>query len=86
MDKTDIAHLEVLSFAKLASKDQTELNKLLDACRKQGFFYLDLAGSNVSHGLHQRLKALSLMKDWFDRPNEEKMKLHKDSVTNGLVF
>ncbi|KAB8217119.1 hypothetical protein BDV33DRAFT_232971 [Aspergillus novoparasiticus] len=83
MDKTDIAHLEVLSFAKLASKDQTELNKLLEACRKQGFFYLDLAGSNVSHGLHQRLKALSLMKEWFDRPSEEKMKLHKDSVTNG---
>ncbi len=83
MDKSNTAYLETLSFAKLASKDQTELTRLLDACQKQGFFYLDLAESNASQGLDDRLKALSVVKEWFDRPTEEKMKLYQDSVTRG---
>ena len=83
MDKSHIAYLETLSFAKLAGKDKLELTKLLDACQKQGFFYLDVAGSDASNGLEDRLKALSLTKQWFDRPTEEKMKLRQDSVTRG---
>lgn len=83
MDKSNTAHLETLSFAKLASKDQTELTRLLNACQQQGFFYLDLAESNASQRLDDRLKALSVTKEWFDRPIEEKMKLYQDSVTKG---
>jgi isopenicillin N synthase-like dioxygenase len=76
MDKSNTAHLETLSFAKLASKDQTELTRLLNACQQEGFFHLDLAESNASQGLDDRLKALSVTKEWFDRPTEEKMKLY----------
>lgn len=83
MNKADTAHLETLDFAKLASKDPSELTKLLHACQQQGFFYLDLVGSSASQGLDDRLKALSLTKEWFDRPTEEKMKLRQDSVTKG---
>jgi isopenicillin N synthase-like dioxygenase len=83
MNKSHIAYLETLSFAKLASKDKPELAKLLDACQKQGFFYLDVANSNASNGLEDRLKALSLTKQWFGRPTEEKMKFYQDSVTKG---
>ncbi|KAI8626834.1 2OG-Fe(II) oxygenase family oxidoreductase [Xylariaceae sp. FL1651] len=83
MDKSNTAYLQTLSFAKLAGKDPAELSKLLDACKQQGFFYLDLAGSDAAQGLEDRLKALSLTKEWFDRPMEEKMKLRQDSVTKG---
>ncbi|KAI0388512.1 2OG-Fe(II) oxygenase family oxidoreductase [Xylariaceae sp. FL0594] len=83
MDKSNTAYLQTLSFAKLANKDGKELEKLLDACQHQGFFYLDLAGSDAAQGLEDRLKALSLTKEWFDRPLEEKMKLRQDSVTKG---
>lgn len=83
MDKSNTAHLETLSYAKLASQDQTELTRLLNACQDQGFFYLDLAGSDASGGLEDRKKALAETKDWFDRPTEEKMKLYQDSVTKG---
>jgi isopenicillin N synthase-like dioxygenase len=83
MDKSHTVYLETLSFAKLASKDKPELAKLLDVCQKQGFFYLDVADSNASNGLEDRLQALCLTKQWFDRPTEEKMKLYQDSVTKG---
>ncbi|KAI1267888.1 2OG-Fe(II) oxygenase family oxidoreductase [Xylariaceae sp. FL1019] len=83
MDKTSTAFLQTLSYAKLVSKEKDELARLLDACMNQGFFYLDLAESNASQALDDRLQALSLTKDWFDRPTEEKMKLRQDSVTKG---
>lgn len=83
MDKSQIAHLETLNFAKLAQKDEPELYKLLNACEKQGFFYLDVGGSNASSGLEHRLRTLSLTKKWFDSSTEEKMKLYQDSVTSG---
>lgn len=85
MERSNTAHLETLSFAKLASKDKTELNRLLDACQQQGFFYLDLADSRASQDLDDRRKALSLTQVWFDRPTEEKMKLYQDSVTKGYT-
>jgi isopenicillin N synthase-like dioxygenase len=85
MDKSNTAYLQTLNFARLANKDAEELAKLLDACQHQGFFYLDLAGSDAAQGLEDRLKALSLTKEWFDRPLEEKMKLRQDSVTKGFV-
>lgn len=81
----DTAHLETLSFAKLARNDTTELDRLLHACQQQGFFYLDLADSSASQGLDDRRQALSLTQGWFDRPTEEKMKLYQDSVTKGYV-
>jgi isopenicillin N synthase-like dioxygenase len=85
MDKSSTAYLQTLSFAKLAGKDVGELAKLLEACQQQGFFYLDLAGSDAAQALEDRLQALSLTKEWFDRPMEEKMKLRQDSVTKGFV-
>ncbi|XDG07374.1 hypothetical protein ABKA04_006989 [Annulohypoxylon sp. FPYF3050] len=83
MNRSQTAHLEVLNYANLAAKDATELTKLLSACQNQGFFYLDLGGSGFSHPLDIRLKALSLTREWFDRPSEEKMKFRQDSVTKG---
>lgn len=83
MDHSSVAYLDTLSFAKLSSGDQTELARLLNACQKQGFFYLDVAGSYASNGFDDRLKALSETKQWFDRPIEEKLKFRQDSVTKG---
>jgi len=85
MDKSNTAHLETLSYAKLVGKDQTELTRLLTACQQQGFFYLDLAESSASQALEDRQKALTETKEWFDRPTEEKMKLYQDSVTKGYA-
>lgn len=83
MDKFNTAHLETLSYAKLAGKDQTELTRLLNACQQQGFFYLDLAGSDVSQALNDPKKALAETTEWFNRPTEEKMRLYQNSVTKG---
>ncbi|KAI1127807.1 2OG-Fe(II) oxygenase family oxidoreductase [Nemania abortiva] len=83
MDKSNTAYLQTLSLAKLTSKDVDELAKLLDACKNQGFFYLDPASYEAAKPLEDRQKALSFTKEWFDRPMEEKMKLRQDSVTKG---
>lgn len=50
MDKSNTAHLQTLSFAKLSGKDPAELTRLLDASQQQGFFYLDIAGSEAGAG------------------------------------
>jgi len=77
------ARLETLDFRKLLQRDQFELSKLLKACQQQGFFYLDPADLNSPRGFNDRLEAISVAQKWFDRPLEEKMKVHQDSVTKG---
>lgn len=85
-NKSNLANLQTIKFAKLANKEPAELQRLLDACQQQGFFYLDLAESGSSEGLETRQNALSVTKKWFESPMEEKMELFEDSGTRGCVF
>lgn len=82
MEKSNTASLETLCFSKLACKDQGELEKLLRAFQRQGFFYL-LADADAARAVDSRIRALCMTKAWFDRPTDEKMKLYQDSVTKG---
>ena len=42
--KEAIASLPIINFSALSIRDPQELDRLLDACKGLGFFYLDLRG------------------------------------------
>lgn len=85
MEAIDTADLVTLNFARLVEKDSAELDRLLRACQDDGFFYLDLAHSSEADGTDHRVQALSIAKDWFDCPTDQKLKYRQDSVTKGCV-
>ncbi|XPT00036.1 hypothetical protein M3J09_009198 [Ascochyta lentis] len=65
----------------LRSGDDEESMKLLNACRTQGFFYLDL--SSDSELCKQWKDMLSVMKDYFEQPLEIKMQDAQGSDNHG---
>jgi hypothetical protein len=87
VNQLELAALPTIDFAKLTSGDTSEAQRLLDACVTQGFFYLDLQGSNSSSKiLADHYALLDVMKNYFDQPHEVKMGDNIESVTDGLVF
>lgn len=80
-----VAQLEAVSFSQLLRRDELELSKLLRACQKDGFFYLDLANGSKSQMLRDWKTMLPLMQRWFDQPISEKLKYHRGTVLHGLV-
>ncbi|KAF8174674.1 2OG-Fe-II oxygenase family oxidoreductase [Mycena galopus ATCC 62051] len=85
VNQLELAALPTIDFAKLTSGDASEAQRLLDACVTQGFFYLDLQGSNSSSKiLADQYALLDVMKNYFDQPHEVKMEDNIESVTDGF--
>lgn len=53
------------------------------ACENEGFFYLDLNDWESGKMLEDLDIATRLMRLWFEKPLEEKMKNHSDDDCNG---
>jgi isopenicillin N synthase-like dioxygenase len=65
----------------LRAENVTESKKLLNACRTQGFFYLDLTSDPELCKLWEGM--LSRMKDYFEQPLEVKMQDARGSHNYG---
>ncbi|POS68961.1 hypothetical protein DHEL01_v212644 [Diaporthe helianthi] len=68
-----IAQLRTFSFQKLLIQDANELAQLLEAGEKDGFFYLDLTGSESLGLWDDYKKVLSIMAAFFDQALEKKL-------------
>lgn len=79
------AELAVLSLTKLLRNDPAELASLVRACENEGFFYLDLHDWKSGKMLEDLDIATRLMRLWFEKPLEEKMKNHTDDDCNGYA-
>lgn len=68
----EVADLITISFAKLEARDQDEEARLLEACTKWGFFYLDVGQAKPLGYLKAVDDLFELSKEYFARPLDEK--------------
>ena len=81
-----IASLGTISFSRLFNRNAEETTKLVAACEKDGFFYLDLTDPSSSK-LFRDLGVLDgVVREWFAQPLSEKMKTVTVSNAHGSVI
>ena len=70
-----VAKLETISLALLLAHDAAEGQRLLEAARSQGFFYLNFQNESSATKLLADLPDIYAVTDrYFDQPYEEKVK------------
>ncbi|EXJ72351.1 uncharacterized protein A1O5_04855 [Cladophialophora psammophila CBS 110553] len=75
-----VAKLGVVDLAALRSHESTELEKLLNAARSTGFFYLNLQHDLIGGQISAMLPGIyRISEDFFHQPSEEKMKFYRAS-------
>jgi len=74
----------VISYSKLLSKDSDEIASLRTACERDGFFYLDLRGSqgeDKKHEVEEKVpRVFKVVNEFFKLDDEEKMKYDIDTI------
>lgn len=68
-----IAQLDTVVFSKLLDRNPEQIKKLVTACEKDGFFYLDISDQYSAKMLETFAELSSLMKEWFAQPTEVKL-------------
>ena len=69
-----IAQLGTVVFSKILDRNPEQIKKLITACEKDGFFYLDISDQYAAKMLETFAELSSLMKEWFAQPTEVKLK------------
>jgi isopenicillin N synthase-like dioxygenase len=64
--------MQTINYELLLSQDPGEIDKVVDACLQEGYFYLDLKGIDGRRMLADQQETLKLMKRFFDAPIEQK--------------
>ena len=64
--------METVDFSRLLSQEPAELEKVLQCCKKEGYFYLDMNGIDGRRFLEDQEQTLQLMYRFFDAPIEAK--------------
>jgi isopenicillin N synthase-like dioxygenase len=64
--------MQTINYGLLLSQNPSEIDKVVDACLEDGYFYLDLAGIDGRRMLSDQQDTLKLMKRFFDSPIEAK--------------
>ncbi|KAJ3008460.1 hypothetical protein HKX48_008515 [Thoreauomyces humboldtii] len=77
------ANLQTIDFSALLSQDPFETLRLVNACKNQGFFYLNLNAPSTKSVLGNWDEVLKVMDRWFDQPLEAKMVYNKGTDLHG---
>ena len=77
------AHLHTLTFSSVVKGEAAALAALVDACEKDGFFYLDLRDWDSGDMLASLQAAGDLMKEWLKQPLDKKMATETLSDAHG---
>jgi isopenicillin N synthase-like dioxygenase len=78
-DLQPIAEMATISLARLVSGSVSEAQAVLDACRKLGFFLLDLSGDPVGEEMIKEVDAVfEIVRETMDLKLEEKEKYNQD--------
>ncbi|KUJ21235.1 Clavaminate synthase-like protein [Mollisia scopiformis] len=64
--------MQTVDFSSLLSQEPAELEKLLQCCQTEGFFYIDLQGIDGRRMLDDQQETLKLMHRFFESPLEVK--------------
>lgn len=88
MSDLKIAPLLIIDFALLLRHDGSEVNRLMETCQTNGFFYLNLQGSDT---LSQTVLAdyrtlLQTSQTYFNQAQEIKARDDRNSPTYGYVY
>lgn len=83
--QVDVTSLETIDFGRLATKEPAEVEKLLNASQKPGFFYLDLQSEHTKQIITDLPNVYALAEKYFDQPPEVKMKDYGDGQYSGCV-
>lgn len=67
-----IYSMQTVDFAAVLSQEPDELQKLLECCKTEGFFYLDLNNVDGRRFLDDHQELLKLMHRFFESPLEVK--------------
>ncbi|KAH9885048.1 Clavaminate synthase-like protein [Xylariomycetidae sp. FL2044] len=67
-----VYHMDTVDFSKLLSQEPAEIEKTLQCCQNEGFFYIDLAGIDGRRMLDDQQETLKLMHRFFESPEEAK--------------
>ncbi|KAL4983784.1 hypothetical protein BDW68DRAFT_28600 [Aspergillus falconensis] len=78
-----VAELPIIDPSKLARGDDAEIERLLDAGKTHGFFYLDLTTAETPRLVDTWNAVLAFMAEYFDQPQEAKMKDDRKSDIHG---
>ncbi|KAL3429761.1 hypothetical protein BDV09DRAFT_189855 [Aspergillus tetrazonus] len=78
-----VAELPIIDPSKLARGDDAELERLFDAGKTHGFFYLDLTTAETPRLVDTLNAVLAFMAEYFDQPREAKMKDNRKSDIHG---
>ncbi|KAL1888821.1 hypothetical protein Sste5346_009299 [Sporothrix stenoceras] len=69
---TPVWSMQTIDYGLLLSQDPGEVERVLQACLEEGYFYLDLSGLDGRRTLADHATLLALMKRFFDAPIEQK--------------
>ncbi|MCJ1267557.1 hypothetical protein MMC22_007442 [Lobaria immixta] len=85
MAKLRTAPLLIIDFARLLRHDTFEVNRLVEACKTHGFFYLDLQGVETESQpmLADRQSLLLTAKNYFSQAEEIKLRDDRNDPTYG---
>lgn len=70
--KVPVWSMQTIDYAGLLSQDPSEVDKVVNACLEDGYFYLNLQSIDGRRMLSDQQETLSLMKRFFDGPIEVK--------------
>lgn len=70
--KVPVWGMQTINYGLLLSQNPSEIDKVVNACLEDGYFYLDLQGIDGRRMLADQKETLKLMKRFFDAPIEQK--------------
>lgn len=70
--KVPVWSMQTINYGLLLSQDAGEVDRVVNACLEDGYFYLDLQGIDGRRMLSDQQETLKLMKRFFDAPLEQK--------------
>jgi isopenicillin N synthase-like dioxygenase len=83
--KVPVWSMPTINYSLLLSQDPSEIDKVVNACLEEGYFYLDLKSIDGRRMLADQQETLKLMKRFFDAPIEAKNEFGLISSHLGLV-
>lgn len=83
IDSIPIASFETINYSALERREAKEIEKLMDASRTAGFFYLDFDRSGAAGLPKKKKEVLKAMKDYFSQPDDIKQLDSKGVPTRG---
>ncbi|KAJ1332955.1 L-glutamate 3(R)-hydroxylase [Microdochium nivale] len=78
------ADLLTIDFARLFDKDPEEVAKLVHACERDGFFYIDLQNQSASNFWDDLFRVDEITREWFALPQEVKLRTPTVSLAHGF--